>query len=47
MKIEQGDYEDCEEEGTVDTWSVEEVGGRYEQDEVDRRGICSVCDVSW
>jgi hypothetical protein len=47
MEVEEGDDEDGEEERAVDAWSVEEVGGRDEQDEVDRRSVCSVCNVSW
>lgn len=46
MEIEEGDYEDGEKEGAVDTRSVEEVGGGYEEDKVDWRGVCSVPHVS-
>lgn len=42
MEVEEGDNEDSEEEGAVDTRSVEEIGGGYEEDEVDRRSVCSV-----
>lgn len=47
MEVEEGDNEDGEEEGAVDTRPVEEVGGGYEEDKVDGRGVCSVCCVSY
>lgn len=47
MEVEKGDNEDGEEERTIDARSVKEVGGRYKQDEVDRRSVRPICSISW
>lgn len=47
MEVEEGDNEDGEEEGAVDTRSVEEVGGGDEEDEVDGRGVCPIYHVNY
>jgi hypothetical protein len=39
LEVEQGNYEDKEEQRTVYAGSVQEVGGGDEEDEVDGRGM--------
>jgi hypothetical protein len=36
VEVEEGNYEDGEQKGAVDTRSVEDVGGGDEEDEIDR-----------
>jgi hypothetical protein len=45
VEVEEGDYEDSEQKGAVDTRSVEDVGGGDEEDEIDRRRVGAVVTV--